>query len=179
MAVFVSPLAFAGAGFSGGDTFESIDLVADITISCQEGVQRDFRSITCVENILNPGEYTYFVGPDGVTGDQVEVRATWEDGSIHEKSGSYNNQKGRTDKPFNLWISTLLQRPLLDMGKNDITWVMKGDGELVAAGNFSVQVNDGGQRACPRGYYTSSRLNDCRFPSDTCWRHFRAYNYCE
>lgn len=171
--------ALADAGFSGGDTFNSIDLVADVTISCQEGVQRDFRSVTCVENILNPGEYTYFVGPTGIVGDEVELKATWEDGSIHEKRGSYSNEKGRTEKPFNLWISTLLQRPLLDMGLNQIVWQMKDAGQLVAAGKFEVRVNDGGERNCPRGYYTSNQLNDCRFPSNICWRHFRAYNYCQ
>lgn len=165
--------------FSGGSSFDAVTLVGEVSISCHEGVKRDFRRYTCVEGILNPGEYTYFVGPDGIVADHVEVKSTWEDGKGRTKSAGYDMEKGRSSKPFNLWIATLLQRPLLDSGLNVIDWKMSLSGKVVAAGQFSVTVNEAADQECPRGHYSSSRLDDCRFPSNICWRHFRAYGYCE
>lgn len=171
--------AFGSARFSGGDTFEAIDLEADITVSCQEGMERDVRYVTCSESLLNPGEYTYFVGPEGVVADTVKVKSTWENGKGEEKQASYDNDKGRSGKALNLWISTLLQRPLLDYGVNKIDWEMSQSGQTVASGTYDVKVVDKGTRRCPSGYYSSWTMNDCRFPSSVCDRHFRSYNYCE
>lgn len=128
---------------------------------------------------MNTGEYDYFVGPEGVKADAITLTATHEDGSKRTKSESYDSAKGLSNKTFNLWISTLLQRPLLNPGKNTIAYKMTLGGKVVASGEFVADVKDGGAKFCKRrGNYWSANSSDCLNPANLCYRYLRDNNYC-
>lgn len=176
--VISSTNAIATPGFTGGDLFEAIRLSGDITVTCREGNQSETRRIYCRGEILNPGEYTYFRGPEGLAADRVFLRATHEDGSIQEKRESYDSEEGKSDE-VNLWIRTLFQRPLLEYGSNRIEWNMTQDGQSVADGEFSVDVVQGQARQCRHRWYNSNSMSDCRGGSSVCSQHFHWENYCQ
>ncbi len=172
--------AFA-AGFSGGDTFTSQNIEGRLTVSCMGSQPGPTVGMTeCRMNLLNPGEYSYFVGPK-VDADTVSLQATWENGKKSKiKSEKYDGTIGKSKKSFNLWISTLLQRPLLDFGKNTVSYTLTKSGTVVEQGEFDVQVGTSGTRYCSRsGFYTSSNNQDCSMPSTFCDRYFRDNNYCQ
>lgn len=169
------------AGFSGGDTFTSQNIEGRLTVSCM-GTQPgpSIGTANCRMNLLNPGEYSYFIGSK-VDADSVSLQATWENGKKSKvKSEKYDGAIGKSKKSFNLWISTLLQRPLLDFGKNVVSYTLTKNGNVVEQGEFDVQVTSAGTKYCTRsGFYTSSNTQDCATPSSYCDRYFREYNYCE
>lgn len=172
-------IGLANPGFTGGSSYEAIDLYGDITVTCRAGGQQDTRRLYCRGQILNPGEYTYFQGPEGVNADNVYLKATHADGSFREKNESYDSSIGRSDE-VNLWIRTLFQRPLLEFGENQIEWIMSERDQPVASGSFSVEVIEGQARECRHRWYNSADMNDCRGGgSNICYRHFRRENYCQ
>ncbi len=133
----------------------------------------------CRGNILNPGEFTFFEGPEGVDADEVVLTALHEDGSIKEKIESYDSSIRRSDD-VNLWIRTLFQRPLLEFGQNTIQWDMKSSDQSVSHGTFIVNVVRGQVRQCRHRWYNSNSLSDCRGGGGfVCDHHFRRENYCE
>jgi len=179
-AALLSTSLFA-AGFSGGDTFTNVDLDGRLSVSCM-GSQGgpSYGVANCRMDILNPGEYSYFVGPK-IDADSVSLQATWENGKKSKiKTEKYDGTTGKSKKSFNLWISTLLQRPLLDSGKNTVSYSLTKNGTVVEQGEFIVNVVSGGTRYCQRtGFYTSSNNQDCAQPAQFCDRYFRDYNYCQ
>ena len=136
--VLISQSALAQS-FSSGNDFQSQNIRGRVSVSCF-GQRPGFVTYFCEQEILNPGELDYFVGPAGIDADIVELRVVRENGSVKSKSGKYDSAKGRSKDRFNLWIATLLQKPLLDLGKNKVTYQMTKAGNSVAHGNFDVNV---------------------------------------
>ena len=101
-------------------------------------------------------------------------------GTTREKAKGWDSAKGRSTDTFNLWISTLLQRPLLDYGANAVHYSLTKDGKPVREGSFTANVRRGEARSCRyRRHYTSHNMSDCRAGSTTlCDRYFRDENYC-
>lgn len=168
-------------GLSGGDQFTSLNIEGRVSVSCfntQGGASHG--SAYCGMNILNPGEYSFFVGPK-IDADSVSLQATWENGKKSKvKTEKYDQVKGKSKKSFNLWIATVLQRPLLDFGKNIVNYKLTKNGNVVEEGEFIVNVVSGGTKTCQRtGFYTSNNSNDCAQPTQMCDRYFRDYNYCQ
>jgi len=181
LALLVISSSVFATGFTGGDTFTSQNIEGRLTVSCM-GTQPgpSIGTANCSMNLLNPGEYSYFVGPK-VDADSVSLQATWESGKKSKvKTEKYDGALGKSKKSFNLWISTLLQRPLLDYGKNVVSYTLTKNGAVVLQGEFDVQVNTAGTKYCARsGFYTSTSSQDCATPSAYCDRYFRDNNYCE
>lgn len=176
---------FAGtifaAGFTGGDTFTSQNIHGNLSVSCMNNQGGpSFGVATCRMNYLNPGEYSYFQGPN-VDADEVTLQTTWENGKKSKsKTSQYDSTTGKSKKSFNLWISTLTQRPLLDLGKNTVSYKLTKNGSIVESGEFIVNVNSAGTKYCQRyGSYISNDSNDCARASNLCDRYFRENNYCE
>lgn len=178
--ILITSQTFA-AGFSGGDTFTSQNIEGRLTVSCM-GTQPgpSVGVANCRMNLLNPGEYSYFLGPK-VDADSVSLQATWENGKKSKvKTEKYDGNLGKSKKSFNLWISTVLQRPLLDFGKNVVSYTLTKNGTVVEQGEFDVQVGSAGTKYCARsGFYTSSNNQDCSMAQTFCDRYFRDNNYCE
>lgn len=177
---FYPALAQAQVGFQNGNELLSSYIEGEISLSCNENGMSDYANFRCSAEILDPSEFDYFRGPAGVNADKVFLKATRADGSIREKNGSYDSEAGRSSSRFNLWISTVLQRPLLKLGANQVEYRMEKDGQTVDAGNFLVQVNRGEDRSCRyRRHYFSSNMNDCRTGGTYCDRYFSEENYCQ
>lgn len=173
-------MAYA-AGLSGGDQFSTQIIEGRLTVHCSSNTPGPTHGAAfCRSQILNPGEYSYFVGPQ-IDADQVTLRATREDGSLSKaKTETYLGAKGKSKKSFNLWISTVFQRPLLGFGKNTVKYTLSKEGQTVEEGTFVVNVVDGGRAVCQRtGFYTSSSNTDCSVPQNLCSRYFNENNYCQ
>ncbi|MFA6238572.1 MAG: hypothetical protein WC635_14655 [Bacteriovorax sp.] len=169
------------AGLSGGEQFSTQKIEGRLSVQCMSNTPGPTSgSAICRGEILNPGEYSYFVGPK-IDADTVTLRAIREDGSESKtKSEKYDGSVGKSKKSFNLWISTVLQRPLLGFGKNTVKYKLSKEGITVEAGEFIVNVVDGGKSVCQRtGYYTSTMSSDCSMPQNLCSRYFSENNYCQ
>ncbi len=168
-------------GFDLGNNFESKAIEGDVTVQCNGfGGQFESATFACSEELLDPNEYAKFQGHKGADADLVILKATHEDGSVREKNEGFDSSTGLSKDTFNLWISTLFQRPLLDMGKNEILYTLKKSGNLVLMGNFTANVKRTATRYCTRhGFYNSNDINDCRFSNNICDRYFYENNYCQ
>lgn len=179
LATFV---AKAEVGFKNGNNITAVLSQGEITVHCQDSGMPGgptFGAFRCQEEILLTGEYDYFVGPQGVKGDNVSLTATHEDGSQRTKSVGYDSEKGQSTKTINLWIATLLQRPLLNPGKNVVAYKISLDGKTTSSGQFVATVKDGGRKVCSRrGVYWSNNSSDCQSGNNMCWRYFQENNYC-
>lgn len=174
--VFFSAMAEAGAvGFAHGTEFSSSHIQGSVTVYCNSGEVGNFN---CYDTVLDPNNYDYFVGPAGVTADQVALSNLREDGSRHERSDFYDDRRNRSEGAFNLWISSLFQRPLLGAGKNQIDFRLLNRGQIVQQGRFTVTVTRGAPRACPASHYNSNAPSDCTSQYTVCQRYFEQYNYC-
>lgn len=181
LVLIINPSLSNAAGFSGGDKYTSHLIEGRLTVSCPQGPTGPSTGSTfCHANILDPGEYTYFVGPK-IDADTVKLQATREDGSLSvAKSAAYDAVNGKSKKSFNLWIRTVLQKPLLGLGKNSIHFVLTKNGATVEEGAFEVTVDDGGRNVCARaGFYFSQLSADCANPQNLCGRYFSENNYCK
>lgn len=170
----------AGAtGFTAGNEFTSVDLSGELRVSCQDGGQSDSAWYQCEDNILEPADHTYFTTEPGGTADKVILVATHADGSTREKSSSYDPATGRSKSSFNLWIATLLQRPLLHSGVNKIHYKLTRGGTVEKEGDFEVSVTPGQARTCQYRFKFSNRLQDCRSSGFACQDYFWDQNYCQ
>jgi hypothetical protein len=179
MLLLVSAQSFA-VGFSGGEQFSTQEISGRLTLQCNwpSGMSTVFTD--CRAQILNPEEYAYLIGPQ-INADHISLRATREDGSLSKnKTAEYDGVNGKSKTPFNLWIKTLLQKPLLGLGKNVINYSFKKDNKALETGSFNVFVVDGGIAECTRmGFYYSNLESDCISPSNFCARYFSENNYCQ
>jgi hypothetical protein len=170
-------------GFTAGDLFSTFNLEGSLNVSCSGTSAPSFGHANCRGQILSPSEYSYFQGPKdtNLIADKVSLSAVREDGSISKsKIEDYDSVKGLSKKSFNLWISTVFQRPLLAFGKNTVNYTLTKNGNVVLTGSFVVDVVSGGRSVCQRtGFYTSSFANDCAFPANFCSRYFSENNYCQ
>ncbi|MDO9183425.1 MAG: hypothetical protein Q7U04_13505 [Bacteriovorax sp.] len=168
-------------GLSGGEQYSAQSIEGRLTVQCFGGSPGpSYGTANCRSQILNPGEYSYFVGTK-IDADHVSLKASREDGSFSKtKTEEYDSEKGKSKKSFNLWIATVFQRPLLGFGKNTVHYVLSKNGNTVEQGDFIVNVVDGGSAVCQRaGLYTSQTSNDCSMPQNLCPRYFSENNYCQ
>lgn len=174
--------ANADVGFSQGNQLTAVLSQGEIAVHCTaDGIGGGARTALylCQEDLILTGEYDYFVGPQGVAADEVTLTAQHEDGSQRTKTVAYDAKEARSAKRFNLWISTLLQRPLLDPGLNRVSYKMTLKGKMTAQGEFEVEVKNGGKKVCSRrGTYWSNNSIDCNSSSHFCSQYFRENNYC-
>lgn len=164
--------------FKSGNHFHSIPIYGQVWITCQNLSSGESKTVhyTCSDLRLDPVEFDYFIGPAGVKADQVELSAVQASGKKVEKKANYED--GQSSKRFNLWIQTLLQKPLLDEGKNLVTYKMSLEGQKTAEGTFEALIERGQSKTCPQGNISSSTLSDCDSPYTACQIYFDRYNYC-
>lgn len=177
-------LIFSGladaASFQGHTAFTAQPVWGYLSITCNEGGQFDYRRVVCEDIYLDPFEYGYFDAEKGLGADEVLITSQRADGKTVEKQSAYNSETGRSEKRINLWIATLLQNPILDVGNNVVSYQLLSGGEVKASGQFDVKVEVAPEKQCPNGREQSFALRDCTFPNNNlCDRYFRRYNYCE
>lgn len=155
-------------GFEHGNSYSHLTFQGSVTASCDTTT----RSYNCSAYGLNPSMYTRLVSSQSLNANKFEITAVHESGKTRSKKGKF---KGTKSKGINLWLRTLLQRPLLDFGVNQISYKIKKGKTVVESGEFEVTVNRGERRSCRRGYI---RLmgDDCT-SGRVCDEYFRR-GYC-
>lgn len=184
--IFASVAAHAEIGFKKGNRLTAVLTQGDILVQCSGSGGfppgtggPSSASFRCQEEVITTGEFDYFVGPERIQADAVTLTATHADGSTRTKKSGYDSAKGQSTDTFNLWIATLFQRPLLDVGLNKITYTLTYKGKTTSSGKFEATVKDGGRKVCQRrGSYWSPNASDCQNPSAMCSRYFSENNYC-
>ena len=174
--------AHADTGLKNGNNVSSVYIQGEIAVQCQvnPGTTTPGNAMfRCEDDILLPSEYDYFVGPQRIQSDQVTLVATHDDGSTRTKTVGYDSAKGQSTEQINLWISTLLQRPLLNPGNNTIDYTITYKDKITGRGQFKVTVKDGGTKTCKRtGFFWSINPSDCQNGGSLCDQYFRDNNYC-
>lgn len=169
-------------GFSKGSQFSAYNLSGDMVVQCNDPVAGfDTVFSNCNGDILTPAEFDFFIGPKGEQANeatQVELSVVKQDQSVRSKVLDYNSESGMSKKKFNLWINTLLQKPLLGYGTNHATYKLLKNNQMVNSGQFSVNVEFSGEKICERRTYFSQNIQDCRNPYSMCERYFADQNYC-
>lgn len=167
-------------GLEIGNQLETLRLDGTVRVMCREfGGRVSIGYVSCRRWTLEPAESSRFKTDSNTGADRVVLKATHEDGRVVTKDGGFDSAKGVSQGRFNLWINTVLQRALLDVGHNDIEYVLKNGDAIVKQGKFTVIVGEGQNRVCPLGHATSNDPNDCRFAdSALCSSYFRDMNYC-
>lgn len=183
---FIAQSAEAQPGFKSGNTLEYKSAVGDVSVHCRSSGGSlpgrpsgpTFAKYRCYGYSLTPGDADYFVGPK-INADEVELVAVRADGSKRSKKGEYDSAKGQSKDAFNLWIETLFQKPLLKMGRNDVTWTLRREGRSVQTGSFIAEVFDRGDLRCPAASETSWDPSDCQNSGRICGDYFFRYgNQC-
>lgn len=181
----ISILAFCSAsfaepgGFEKGNTLTATPVQGEVRMICAGFNGSGSALYSCRDTALNPGAYDYFVGPRDARATKVELTAYHQDGSTRTKAEEYQGSRGRSGEAFNLWISTLFQKPLLEAGSNRVTFKLMGNSAVYAEGSFTAVVTRGAPRTCPTVTYQSSDINDCNSQYSICQRYFREHNNCE
>ncbi|MBK7962601.1 MAG: hypothetical protein IPK04_16265 [Bdellovibrionales bacterium] len=170
--------------FSQGDSFTSVALRGTVVAHCQPrpgdpgSGGPTMVTYSCRESILEPAEMDYFVGPQGIVAETVELQVTHEDGSKRAKSYPYDSVRFRSSKRVNLWVASLFQKPFLEQGINKFNYILKQADQVVQAGQFDVQVERGAPRTCPYSSITIWDPNECSNQISVCRRYFQQFNDC-
>ena len=179
--IIVTALAFeshAAAGFKDGDSFSVQPVRSSITLYCYNGDGRGTTSrfYNCNNEYISPVAYSRFVNDSGVSAKKVRLQVTRANCSVKTKTKKWSNKKEQS-RSFNLWIGSLLQRPLLDIGANQISYEMLAkSGEVVESGEFNVNVERKPAVVCAHRTFNAYN-NDCSFPDAFCRRVYRdGYN---
>lgn len=168
-------------GFRHGSEFVAAAVEGQVTVSCNGFNGTGSAIYACRDVVLDPQAYDYFVGPRDSRAANLELRCTREDGSVRTKSGDYDGSNGISSDSFNLWISTLFQKPLLQAGVNTIEYRITADDRPkteIAKGRITVKVTRTPARRCPNAHYNSTDLNDCNSQYSVCQRYFEEYRNC-
>lgn len=176
----IIPPAFA-VDFEGATEFTNITLEGSFRVTCQNG--REFRQANhyCRGYILNPtGSFARLTDDSGVVADRVELQTTRKDGGrVIKKRMRWDAANGQTERDVNLWVRTLFQRPLLEMGDNEVRYAYTKNGQRVKEGSFFANVAQGEARSCePRTLHTGN-LFFCENYGSACNHYFTQQNNCE
>ena len=180
-----SSIAQARIGFSLGDNLVATPIQGQVRVVCDGFNGSGTAQYNCRDVVLSPNPYDYFVGPQissGFGNERVELMATQEDGTVRVKSAAYDALRGKSREAFNLWISTIFQKPLLNYGANNIRYKIytaERANEVQSEGLFVVTVQKSAGRMCPSVEYTSTDFNDCNSQYSICQRYFDQYKYCQ
>lgn len=168
-------------GFAKGNELTASPIQGQVRVLCDGFNGTGSALYTCRDVVLDPQAYDYFVGPRDTSIDKVELTATHEDGSSRFKMTDYDGARGKSYEAFNLWISTLFQKPLLEYGVNSIRFRLYTGRELIqmGEGTFQAIVKRGAARACPAAQYNSTDLNDCNSQYSICQRYFEEFHNCQ
>lgn len=126
-----------------------------------------------------PTEFDHFFGPIDTGATQVELVVKRADGTIRSKVLGYNNKTGLSEGRFNLWMSSVMQKPLFAIGANQVQYRLLQSGRIVAQGQFQASVQGAGSAVCPYKELYSNSSADCDQPYSFCQRYFEERNYCQ
>ena len=170
-ALLLLPLVSQAVQFEGGNNFTSNIRQGEVHVYCNDNGSHDSNHFYCTEERLSPGEFVGIVTEETIDADEVKLTAEWIDGTIRRKRGDYSTEK-KSSETFNLWVSTLFQRPLLSYGTNKISYEFTKDGSTVSSGEFTATVEIGATVQCPYRVMHSNNAIDCRSSGHICSQYF-------
>lgn len=189
MAPVVALMMFSGkafaadsAGFSKGNNLKMVNLSGSIKVKskCENHSRTPFTIIKCESNDLLQGNEDYFVGPANRMATEVELVAKGASGEVHRKSSNYDGAAGKSADTINLWYSTMLQSPLLEVGANQVMFILKNEnGQEIQRGTFLVNVDSQPALECDQKTYSSLTPFECSMTKPTCQRYFKQNNFCQ
>lgn len=166
-------------GFEKGNSLIVTPIQGQVKVYCS-GFNGDGAAVySCRDIVMKPGAYDNFVGPRDARATKVELTAVHQDGSNRTKSEDYQGTRGISASAFNLWISTLFQKPLLEVGSNKISYRLTSGSTLYAEGSFQAVVTKTAMKECPVATYHSTDINDCNSQYSICQRYFKEFNNCQ
>ena len=171
--IFSSSLCFAEIGFKAGNTITWDNYQGTVTIRCNEGRGFSTNTYQCSGYVYSPGTHDYFVGPLGVKADEVELVSHRSDGKVITKDSDYDSKTFQSKSTFNLVISTLFQKPLLDDGENVITYRLFKSGMLMNQGEFIADLVHGKDYQCSPDFVFGNNEFDCNSQATACDLYFR------
>lgn len=121
----------------------------------------------------------YFDAEKDLGADEAVLVSQRADGKTIEKTLPYDSTKGQTTRRANLWVNTLFQKALLDIGSNSVSYQLKQGGAVRASGSFNATVTPGPTYTCRNETWNSSTANDCTFPDQQCRSYFARNNWCQ
>lgn len=154
------------------------DIEGRIRVQCRSDYGIETTFYNCHHQYLEPNTWVKFYNRTGVIADKVKITSFHEDGSERKKESKFDFEKGESKDKFNLWVLTLLQRPLLEYGNNLIEFSMLYENKSVQRGNFEVIVDYGKALVCPSKSYYSNNSDDCRYSNRLCNRYFSESSDC-
>lgn len=179
--LFVSSAGWA-AGFRSGSLFQSTAIRGKVTVTCQDATGNAGSTSAvydCRDTVLDPGVYDYFIGPVYNSAARVRLHAVHDNGTTRDRVVDYDGPRGISKVAVNLWIRTLFQYPLLDLGKNQIEYTITDSlGRSLASGSFETNVARGAARVCQDTFYNSYDSTDCSSQYTVCQRYFQQFNNC-
>lgn len=168
-------------GLVHGSEFTAAPVEGRVTVTCNGFNGVGTAVYNCRDAVLEPQIYDYFVGPRDARATDVELKCMRDDGSERTKTSGYDGIKGSSTDSFNLWISTLFQKPLLQAGINNIEFRITANDRAkteIARGHFTVNVIRVPTRRCPNTHYNSTDINDCNSQYSVCQKYFEEFNNC-
>lgn len=166
-------------GFAKGNDLMATPIQGRVHVFCNGFNGNGAAVYACRDVVLDPAAYDHFVGPRDPRLDKVDLIVRHEDGSARDKSSGYDGNRGISRDSFNLWISTIFQKPILQSGTNTVTYRLWAGRTLVQSGTFVANVKRGVARTCPTAQYNSTDSNDCNSQYSICQRYFEEYNNCQ
>ncbi|MBT7611126.1 MAG: hypothetical protein HN576_15300 [Bacteriovoracaceae bacterium] len=160
-------------GFKSGSNLTSHYIYGNIYTYCP----KRSRSHICRMDYLESGDRDKFIHP-AIDANKVTLEARHQQGSRRSKKVSFDAVQGESKKYFNLWLGSLLQRPLLRSGKNTINYKLQKNGTIVTTGTFIVNVKASESKRCRDRIYHSQNDSDCGNPGHLCQRYFLEQAYC-
>lgn len=180
LASLFSVHAFAvNTGFETGNEFTARLYRGQVSVSCISSNDHSIYYYNCSAEDLDPAQTANFVIAPGVDADQVALTSTWENGKTVDKNTDFDSTTGKSKKKFNLWISTLFQRPLLDFGTNKIHYVLSKDGKTQSEGDFTATVKKAPATTCRPASLMETFAGNCQSVTVMCQRYFQEVAQCD
>jgi hypothetical protein len=170
---FKSYVSFAQS-FASGSHFEVTTHEGTLILNCWDSGRQHQH---CAAETLRPSIEDHFVFPGAPSADTVELEARHPSGTSTNKSDRFDNQNKKSRGKFNLWRKGLFEQPLLKSGQNRVTYRLKRDNSVVAAGEFTVWVRQGGHWECPTETDNDPGEENCHNPGFNCPSYFRRVGY--
>lgn len=175
-----SARSFAEAGFKSGNNFSVRPVKGVVTLHCINGRigESPSRTYNCNNNYISPSSHSRFITDSGIEAKKVRLTATWENGKVKSKTKKWSSKKGQS-KNFNLWITTLFQRPLLGYGVNQVQYEMLSkSGDVLEVGIFEANIERRPAVNCGHRSYNVYNSSDCSFPATYCRRMYQEGHGC-
>ena len=166
-------------GFATGADFTASQIEGRVSVNCSGFNSAGHAEYLCRSIVLEPVVYDFFLGPRDARAKKISLFVQHQDGSDRERTTDYDGLNGKSRDAFNLWISTLFQRPMLELGTNTVTYTLSDGKNEVVRGTIGVKVNQGARRTCPSATYDSIDINDCNSQYSVCQRYFEEFRNCK